>query len=49
MVRITYRLLALFAGVFSIGLFAGLLLPAMWLVVMQCFLLILIAFCILCG
>lgn len=45
----TYRLLAAFAGVFAIGLFTGLLLPPIWIVVMQGMILIFIAFCILFG
>ncbi len=47
--HITCRLMAIIAGVFAAGLFAGLLLPPIWLVVMQGALLIFIALCILCG
>jgi len=47
--HLTCRLMAIIAGVFSLGLFAGLLLPPIWLVVMQGALLIFIAFCILCS
>ena len=47
--HLTCRLMALIAGVFSVGLFAGLLLPPIWLVVAEGILLIFIAFCILCG
>ena len=45
----TCRLLAALAGAFAIGLFTGLLLPPIWIVVMQGALLVFIAFCILCG
>jgi len=47
--HLSCRIMALLAGVFAAGLFAGLLLPPVWLVVMQGLLLIFIAFCILCG
>ena len=43
------RFLALIAGVFAAGLFAGLLLPPVWLVVMQGLLLIFVALCIFCS
>ncbi len=45
--HITCKFLVTLAGVFSIGLFAGLLLPAAWLVVMLGALLIFIALCVL--
>ncbi len=47
--HITNSLVAIIAGAFAAGLFAGLLLPPIWLVVMQGALLIFIALCILCG
>lgn len=43
------RFLALIAGVFAAGLFAGLLLPPVWLVMMQGLLLIFVALCIFCS
>ncbi|MBQ3181329.1 MAG: hypothetical protein IJB50_01010 [Clostridia bacterium] len=47
--HLSFRLMGLLAGVFAAGLFAGLLLPPVWLVIMQGLLLIFIALCILCG
>lgn len=41
------RFLAVIAGAFSIGLFAGLILPPVWLVIAEGILLALVAFCIL--
>ncbi|MBQ3118490.1 MAG: hypothetical protein IJC10_01845 [Clostridia bacterium] len=46
--HMTCRLLAVGAGIFAFGLFAGLILPAMWLVVMLAAILIFVACCILC-
>lgn len=45
--HLSCRLLAIIAGTFSVGLFAGLLLPPVWLVVAEGMLLALVAFCIL--
>lgn len=47
--HLSFRFMAILSGVFAAGLFAGLLLPPVWLVIMQGVLLIFIAFCILCG
>ena len=47
--HLSCRFMALLAGVFAAGLFAGLLLPPIWLVVMQGALLIFIALCIFCA
>ncbi|MBQ4516360.1 MAG: hypothetical protein II978_06190 [Clostridia bacterium] len=46
---IRYRLWGLVAGAFAIGLFAGLLLPPIWLVFLEGILIIFVAFCRLFG
>lgn len=46
--RFKYRLWALVAAAFSIGLFVGLLLPPFWMVIIEGLLILFIAFCWLC-
>ncbi len=47
--RLKYRIWALVSSAFSLGIFAGLLLPPICLVVVEGVLLLFIAICKLCG
>ncbi len=47
--RFKYKLWALVAGAFCLGVFAGLILPPIWIVIIEGLLILFIAFCWLCS